>query len=105
MPPLASFEIMGGSVACRVPMEGELHAGRAQVCEGCMSKRDFLDGVRSGRAALNIAISGLTEEQLTQEIVAGDWTVKDILAHVAAWQGEALRSAKRAERGEPGGPE
>lgn len=70
-----------------------------------MSKRDFLDGVRSGRAALNIAISGLTEEQLTQEIVAGDWTVKDILAHVAAWQGEALRSAKRAERGEPGGPE
>jgi hypothetical protein len=96
---------MGGNVACRVPNEGERGAEGAQVCEGCMSKRDFLERMRAGRAALNIAISGLNEEQLTQEIVTGDWTVKDTLAHVAAWQGEALRSAKRAELGEPGGPE
>jgi hypothetical protein len=65
-----------------------------------MSKQDFLQRVRAGRADLNQAISGLTEEQLTQEIVAGEWTVKDVLAHLAAWQGEAQRAAERLVRGE-----
>jgi uncharacterized damage-inducible protein DinB len=65
-----------------------------------MSKQDFLQRVRAGRADLNQAISGLTEEQLTQEIVTGEWTVKDVLAHLAAWQGEAQRAAERLAHGE-----
>lgn len=65
-----------------------------------MSKQDFLARVRAGRADLNQAISGLTEEQLTHEIVTGEWTVKDMLAHLAAWQGEARRAAERLAGGE-----
>lgn len=68
-----------------------------------MSKPDFLERVRAGRAELNVGISGLTEDQLTQDIVSGEWTVKDILAHLAAWQGEALLAAERVARGEPHG--
>ena len=66
-----------------------------------MSKQDFLARVRAGRAELAAAISGLTEEQLTQEIVTDKWTAKDILAHLGAWESEAVRVAEHIARGEP----
>jgi Mycothiol maleylpyruvate isomerase N-terminal domain len=69
-----------------------------------MSKQEFLERVRAGRAQLNAAIGGLTEDQLSHEIVAGEWTAKDVLAHLAAWQGEARLAAERVARGEPCGP-
>ncbi len=69
-----------------------------------MSKQEFLERMRSNRVALNEALSGLSEEQIGQDIVSGEWTVKDILAHLAAWQNETLLSVQRAERGEQIGP-
>ena len=69
-----------------------------------MSKREFLERMRGSRAELNEAVSGLTEDQITHDIVAGEWTVKDVLAHLAAWQIEALRSIERAAQGEDIGP-
>ena len=69
-----------------------------------MSKREFLERMRAARADFNEAISGLTEDQITGNIVAGEWTVKDIVAHLAAWQMEALRAIEQAERGEESGP-
>ena len=69
-----------------------------------MSKREFLERMREARADLNEAISGLTEDQIASDIIAGEWTVKDIVAHLAAWQVEALRSVEAAERGEGSGP-
>ncbi len=60
-----------------------------------MSKADFLERMRAGRAGLNEAISGLTEDQMSQDIVAGEWSVKDILAHIAAWQGEVVIALER----------
>ncbi len=69
-----------------------------------MGKAEFLGRVRAARDELNEAISGLSEEQMSQDIVAGEWSVKDILAHLASWQNEALLSVERAERGEVPGP-
>lgn len=69
-----------------------------------MSKQEFLERMRSSRVALNEAISGLSEEQIGLDIVAGEWTVKDIVAHLAAWQNETLLSVQRAARGEQIGP-
>lgn len=68
-----------------------------------MGKQEFLDQMRAGRAALDAATSGMTEEQITQDIVAGEWTVKDILAHLAAWQGEAQLAAERVAAGQSDG--
>ena len=65
-----------------------------------MGKADFLERVRNARADLNNAISGITEDQMSQDIVAGDWTVKDILGHLASWQTEAALGIERAARGE-----
>lgn len=68
-----------------------------------MGKAEFLERVRAARADLNEALNGLSEEQMTQDVVTGEWTVKDILAHLAAWQEETLLSVERAERGEDPG--
>ncbi len=64
------------------------------------NKAAFLERVRTARAELNQAISGLSEEQLTREAMVGDWSVKDVLAHLAAWTGEAAMAVERALRGE-----
>jgi hypothetical protein len=39
---------------------------------------------------LQESCAGLTEQQLAEPGVAGDWSVKDILAHVTTWEEEAL---------------
>jgi uncharacterized protein (TIGR03083 family) len=69
-----------------------------------MGKAAFLDRIRSARQALNEAISGLSEEELTAERAVGDWSVKDVLAHLASWQGEATLAVERAACGEEVGP-
>jgi uncharacterized protein (TIGR03083 family) len=68
--------------------------------QSSVGKAAFLDRIRSARQALNEAISGLSEEELTAEGAVGDWSVKDVLAHLAAWQGEAALAVERAARGE-----
>jgi hypothetical protein len=42
-------------------------------------------------AALRESYVGLSDSQLTEPGVTGDWSVKDILAHVTTWEGEALK--------------
>lgn len=69
-----------------------------------MSKAEFIERIRLGRRALNDAISGLTEDQIGQDLVTDEWTVKDILAHLAAWQHEAFLAIERAAGGEADGP-
>lgn len=69
-----------------------------------MSKAEFLGRVRAARQELNEAISGLSEDELTIEGAVGDWSVKDVLAHITAWQGEAALAVERAARGEVVGP-
>src|SRR5438477_1290313 len=42
-------------------------------------------------AALKESYAGLSDSQLTEPGVTGDWSVKDILAHVTTWEEEALK--------------
>jgi DinB superfamily len=42
-------------------------------------------------AAFRESYAGLSDSQLTEPGVTGDWSVKDILAHVTTWEGEALK--------------
>ena len=41
--------------------------------------------------ALNDSYAGLSPSEMTQPGVTGDWSVKDILAHVTTWEEEALQ--------------
>lgn len=47
------------------------------------------------------AIAGLDEAALAEPGVVGEWSVKDLLGHVAAWEQRALEHIERWRRGEP----
>ena len=69
-----------------------------------MSKNDLLREMDAGFAALLDAVDGLSEEQMTR-VWYGDWSVRDILAHVAGWHREEIAMLERMARGERPVPE
>jgi hypothetical protein len=50
-----------------------------------MDKQGVLEHLAEARAALLAAIGGLAEADMTALPVAGEWMIKDILAHVSGW--------------------
>ncbi len=56
-----------------------------------MNREQLIGKIEKAWLALLDSIAGLDERQLTQPGVTGDWSVVDILGHVAAWEEEALK--------------
>ena len=56
-----------------------------------MKREQLLARLDKAWAALSESHAGLSEAQMTQPGVAGDWSVKDVLAHIATWEEEALK--------------
>jgi hypothetical protein len=56
-----------------------------------MDKQQLLSKLDKAWTALKESYAGLSDPQLTEPGVAGDWSVKDILAHVTTWEEEALK--------------
>ena len=69
-----------------------------------VSKDALLREMEAGFAGLLDAVSGLSDEQLTRAWY-GDWSVRDILAHVAGWHREEIAMLERMARGERPVPE
>ncbi len=47
-----------------------------------IDKATLLDRVRSERSRLDALLAGFTDEQLTQPGADGDWSLKDVMAHI-----------------------
>ena len=69
-----------------------------------MDKQTTLQGAQNGFDELLAAVQGLDEQAMTRTFF-GDWSVKDILAHLAGWQHEMAGSMERMARGERPTPE
>ena len=67
-------------------------------------KAQLLDEIRQTHGELEDVFAPLTEAQMTQSGVNGEWSVKDMLAHVTWWEGHMLRTlrAGREELGPEG---
>jgi hypothetical protein len=63
-------------------------------------KADLLDAIASARAALEGALARLDDRTLAGTILAGEWTGKDIMIHVADWERRFLRWVAIGRRGE-----
>ena len=50
------------------------------------TKAELLENIRTARTKFKTLVDSLTETQLTTPGVHGAWSVKDILAHLAAWE-------------------
>lgn len=56
-----------------------------------MDKQQLLKQLDKSWAAVKESYAGLSDAQMTQLGVTGNWSVKDILAHVTTWEEEALK--------------
>ena len=56
-----------------------------------MKKEQLLAKLERAWAGFQDSYAGLTEGQLVEPGVTGDWSVKDIMAHVTTWEAEALK--------------
>ncbi|HEX8218921.1 MAG TPA: DinB family protein [Chloroflexia bacterium] len=56
-----------------------------------IDKATLLNNVRSGRARLDALLAALTDEQLARPGAEGDWSVKDVIAHIAWHEREIVR--------------
>jgi hypothetical protein len=56
-----------------------------------MKKYQLLERLEKAWATLQESYTGLSDPQLMEPVVVGEWSVKDILAHVTTWEEEALK--------------
>jgi len=56
-----------------------------------MNREQLLARLDKAWVALGDSYAGLIELEMMTPGVAGDWSVKDMLAHVATWEEEALK--------------
>ncbi len=66
-------------------------SGRARLLETIETRWD----------ELMAAIDGLSDDELQQPGVVGEWSVKDILAHITTWELEALKHLPEIAAGKP----
>ena len=65
-----------------------------------MDKASILDELRSKYVALEAILAPLDEAQMTKTGVIGDWSIKDILAHITAWHHRLLARLHAARQNE-----
>jgi hypothetical protein len=70
-----------------------------------MPKADVITDARAARAKLQHAIDGLTSDQMLQVGVVGVWSVKDMLAHLVAWEAELVTTLARLDQYKRHAPE
>ncbi len=64
-----------------------------------MTKDELIHQIETEWANLQSALDGLTEEQMHRPGVVGEWSIKDILAHITAWQTRLITTMFKAEKG------
>ena len=55
-----------------------------------LTKAQVRDSLARERAKLLAALEGLSEGELTRSGAVGRWSVRDVLAHILAWEEEAV---------------
>ena len=63
-----------------------------------MDKTTLLDKIRTRQAEFEALLAPLNADQLTAPGVNGDWSIKDILAHLVSWQKRTLAYLDAAAR-------
>jgi hypothetical protein len=62
--------------------------------------KELLDGLTAARDQFLAAVADIDPALRTTPGLVGDWSARDLLAHVGYWAGHAAESLHRAEQGE-----
>ena len=60
----------------------------------------MLERIEASWQELLTAVDGIPDARLAEPGVTGDWSVKDILTHIAYWEGDLVQTAERTLAGE-----
>jgi len=66
-----------------------------------MNKAELITTLRSQRERLEAALAGLSEAQITKPGANGQWSVKDLIAHLTYWERGMVDVLEQIARGEP----
>ena len=66
------------------------------------SKTDLLQAIDQERGALQALLDTLSPEQMAAPGIVGEWAVKDVLAHLTAWDQMVLGCAGLQMESDPG---
>lgn len=56
-----------------------------------MTREQVLEAIQREHARFLDAIDGVAPQDITSEKVVGEWTIKDMLGHIAMWMGVAIK--------------
>jgi hypothetical protein len=65
------------------------------------SKAQLLNDLHAEQAGWEALLRDIGEEHMTQPGVAGDWSIKDVVAHLTAWRRRTVGRFQAALRHEP----
>ncbi|MBI4772319.1 MAG: ClbS/DfsB family four-helix bundle protein [Chloroflexi bacterium] len=65
-----------------------------------MKRDEILAALQDSRAQMEATLAGLTAAQMIDPGVVGDWSVKDLLSHLTAWEAELVTALAKAKRGQ-----
>jgi hypothetical protein len=72
--------------------------------ETSTNKAAVLEALRRERAGWEALLAEVGEERMLQPGAAGEWTFKDVAAHLSAWRRRSIARLAAASRGEPPPP-
>ena len=64
-----------------------------------MNQEELYDALDASRERLLIALDALPDEALLQPGVTGDWSIRDLLAHLTVWEAELVTALMRLQQG------
>lgn len=56
------------------------------MAEEKLTKSELMDAIHKERARLEKALASFSEAQKAEKILENGWSVKDLMAHIAAWE-------------------
>jgi len=65
-----------------------------------MTRDELVAAIRRDRAALDAVIARVPEGRLTEAVLDDGWSVKDVLAHITAWEQLCLKWMRTGTRRE-----
>ncbi len=69
-----------------------------------MTKAKLLELIQTERQALEAVLAKLDEQQMIAPLLEADWSVKDTLAHIVAWEQHMAQWTKASVQEEPTDP-
>jgi molybdopterin converting factor subunit 1 len=69
-----------------------------------MNKTETLEQIQTSRAALDAALAQVPPAEMSSRLVQADWSVQDLIAHLAYWEGFVLDLAEVLRAGQTPDP-